>query len=174
MILDAYYKNLATQMCGNPNLLTFKNYGGTTKTYAKPTNTNYIRIVATSGILLDDLRTVNTKIGSVGVVLGDGTAEVSKDDYKLSGNVISTISASATEQSTYDDGQAVKSMVYTITNTGTTPITISEIGYYGNVGDTSSYSPALLERTLLETPLTIPAGGVGQIIYTIRMNNPTA
>ena len=30
-----------------------------------------------------------------------------------------------------------------------------------------------VERTVLETPVTIPAGGVGQVTYTIRMNYPT-
>lgn len=59
----------------------------------------------------------------------------------------------------------------TITNNNETDITIGEVGIVYQTG--SSYS-VLFERTVLESPITIPAGGVGQVTYTIRMNYPTA
>lgn len=173
MILDTYYKNLATQMCGNPNSLTFKDYDGTTRTYGKPTNSYGPRNMAIT-TYFEEMSTVVKSINYVGVMFGDGTAEVSKDDYKLSGNIIKTITASAKDQSTHNDGQVIKSTLYTITNTGDNPITISEIGYFGYVGYDNTYVCTLVERTLLETPLTIQAGGIGQVEYTIRMNYPTA
>lgn len=173
MVLDAYYKNLATQMCGNPNSLTFKDFYGEIRTYGKATGSSAYPNVADT-INFRKMSTVVTSINSVGVMFGDGTTEVSKDDYQLSGNIISTISAAAADQSTHNDGQAIKSTVYTITNTGSTPITISEIGYFGHVGyGNDNYICTLVERTLLEAPLTIPAGGIGQVTYTIRMNYPT-
>ena len=66
----------------------------------------------------------------------------------------------------YHEGSAV----LTITNNNATDITIGEVGivYQG------SNTAALLERTVLDSPITIPAGGVSQITYTIRMNYPTA
>lgn len=172
MILDAYYKNLATQMCGNPNSLTFKAYDGSTKTYGKPTGT-YAPANIAKATYFEEMSTVVKSLGSTGVMFGDGTAEVSKSDYKLSGNIINTITTSAKDQSTHNDGQVIKSTVYTITNTGDNPITISEIGYFSNVGYDNSYICTLVERTLLETPLTIPAGGIGQVVYTIRLDYPT-
>lgn len=129
--------------------------------------------------LWDIMSTVSTTLANNyhGVFLGDGTTPPTKNDYSLSGNVITTIKTTITKTSdVYDDGVA-SSAVYTVTNTGSEAITISEICLFGrcnyNTG-TSVMSPFLLDRTLLDSPITIPAGGVGQVTYTIRMNYPTA
>lgn len=105
-----------------------------------------------------------------GVVFGNGTAPATLDDYQLAGDHFQTYDAfaSITSNSTEDYTEIVAT--YTITNTGTSEFTISEIGL------TSCYNSynegTLVERTLLDTPVTIPAGGVGQVIYTIRTNYP--
>lgn len=174
MILDAYYKNFAVQMCGNPNSLTFKDYNNHDGVYGRPRDDSNIAIIANDGLWFGKMTTILTSYNGYGVVFGDGTTEVSKDDNKLSGNVITTISGTAVSQDTCDDAQAIKSTLFTITNTGTEPVTISEIGYFGAVGFKTFYTNAMFERTLLETPVTIPPGGVGRVIYTIRLNYPTA
>ena len=111
------------------------------------------------------------------VFFGDGTTEPTIDDYTLSGEFITGITTSYTfDISANDDGSGSAATVkYTITNNNEEAITISEIGiftsiYWQSSSSTSSkYTSAaiLAERTLLETPITIEPGGVGQIAYTI-------
>lgn len=121
------------------------------------------------------LTSLNT--ASPGVCFGDGTTPVTKNDYKLSGNIITTISTSVNKTFTSDDdnGGGTLSAVYTITNTGNNAITISEIGLFNYWYHTnySNYSTFLLERTLLDRPITIEAGGVGQVTYSISTKYPT-
>ena len=70
--------------------------------------------------------------------------------------------------------------MFTLTNTGSEDFTISELGLvtYAYITNTNGYcyeNNFLLERTVLENPITIPAnGGVGQVTYTIRMDYPVA
>lgn len=123
---------------------------------------------------------------SYGVVLGTGTTEPTIDDYTLSGDAITTISSNYTVENSIDEDEmgATRTAMYTITNTGDDSITIGEIGIFverrWQSKTTTGTSPrpyhhgfVMIERSLLETPITIPAGGVGQITYTIRMNYPT-
>jgi hypothetical protein len=74
-----------------------------------------------------------------------------------------------------EDNDAVYKL--TITNTSGEDITIGEIGmispfYYNTTS--SARRQALKERTVLDSPLTIPAGGVGLIDYSIKLPIPTA
>lgn len=116
-----------------------------------------------------------------GVVFGNGTAAESIDSYGMSGDIFTNYTSSNTDSMTYDDSGATRTVIYTLTNNGTEDFTISEIGlmgyaclnYYSN-SSKQYYNNFLFERTLLETPITIPAGGVGQVTYAIRMNYPTA
>lgn len=110
-----------------------------------------------------------------GVVFGDGTVAPQYTDYKLSGNIIGGISTLKNVTSTCEDGKTKWVANYTITNNNSTDITISEIGLIVTLGTAKSSGGATLaERTLLDSPVTIPAGGVGQITYTIEYNYPTA
>jgi hypothetical protein len=109
-----------------------------------------------------------------GVIFGNGTTPPSVDDWGLSGDmVLSGFTWSAATSYQFDDNGVEYTGVYTITNTTTnTDITIGEAGLF----TLSNYGGAhiLLERTVLDTPVTIPAGGVGKVTYTIRLNYPTA
>lgn len=118
-----------------------------------------------------------------GVVFGNGTDPESIDSYTMSGDILTKYTATCTRTLTYADGQTEIKYDYTITNNEDTDFTISEIGLLGYAYQ--DYKPStyshyyyyyniLFERTLLETPVTIPAGGVGQVSYTLRMNYPTA
>lgn len=59
-------------------------------------------------------------------------------------------------------------------NTSSADVTIREIGYYACYDGNTKNSRVLLDRTLLDTPVTIPAGSIGQVVYTITFNYPTA
>lgn len=113
---------------------------------------------------------VRTAYGYGGVVFGTGDTAPTFDDYKLSGDLVTTMSASASVVVTKDDDGYTYVATYTIANTGSADITIKEVGLilYGRAN-----SSFLIERTVLDSPLTISVGGVGQLVYTIRMNYPT-
>lgn len=100
-------------------------------------------------------------------VFGNGSTPPTEDDIWLSGDRITNIGVSSVVSSTInDDGSVCKTAVFTISNKSTTDdITISEVGTCDYI---TSY--VLLDRTLLDEPVTIPAGGVGQITYTINFN----
>ena len=115
-----------------------------------------------------------TTAGYGGVVIGTGTQPPTIDDYCLSGDLISSYTSSASFTRDFDENGAFGTTLFTITNTGTKAFTIGEVGLIAGMNSNGSSYKALLERTVLETPITIEPGGVGQITYTLRMNYPTA
>lgn len=117
--------------------------------------------------------------GGYGLLFGTDNTPPTVDDYKLAGDVITncTYSNTTTSTITEDGSEGTLTNVYTITNNNDAEITIGEIGLYSELCWMTAYKaytsyPVLLERTALETHITIPAGGVGQITYTIKMNYP--
>lgn len=120
---------------------------------------------------IDDLRSSLSGYG--GAIIGTGTTPPAIDDYNLSGDMITTFSASSAVSRAIDDSGHTITVVYTITNTGTADFTIGEIGLIAGTNTSAAANKCLLERTVLDTPVTIAAGGVGQVTYTIRMNYPT-
>ena len=112
-----------------------------------------------------------------GAIFGDGGNPVADaNDYQLSGSRITTLKISAaTHGVVVDGGSYTLKATYTITNTSTKEITITEVGAVGQLiaSNGTAYS-TLLDHTILDTPVTIPAGGVGQVEYTIIINDPTA
>ncbi len=111
---------------------------------------------------------------STGIVLGSDDTPASMEDTTLKNRITAGLSCSVALS--YDDEF---NLIRTIlcTNTSSDSITIREIGIYAlaylGAGSTSNMT-CLMERTVLDTPVTIPAGGIGQVTYTIRMNYPTA
>ena len=115
-----------------------------------------------------------------GFVFGDGSGTPSINDYTIFGNCITGFTFSKTLEYTYDENGPGLTVCFTITNNNSESITISEIGLVDTARwqTTSSssnkfYGYTLMEHSVLETPITIPAGGVGQVTYTARMNYPT-
>ena len=112
---------------------------------------------------------------NTGVSFGTGTTPATASDYKLESTLDSTqITVSNPSAVSYSRGDTYEeySVTFGVTNKTSNAITISEIGltavpYYSNSG-TSVY--VLVDRTVLETPVTIPAGQSKQITYTIRFN----
>ena len=124
------------------------------------------------------LNSVKTNLTTIsdGVLFGTGDTPASLDDYKLAGDVITNIAASINRTYSYFVEQQSLKAVYTITNNNTEEITIREVALNVAVphaisGGKNQY---IIDRTVLDTPVTIPSGGVGQVEYTITFNLPTA
>lgn len=175
MLLKNYYTAMAASFVSWGTYdtgMTLKTVSG--NTYPACSNgSNTTLYYASPGYCMTSLATSLAR----GTVLGDGTKEVSIDDYTLSGNVISTLTASfAMSYKGSDDGLSVTAKI-TLTNPTENDVTVSEIGLIENCKSGTSSSarqPVMLARTLLDTPITIPAGGVGVVDHTINFALPTA
>ena len=133
----------------------------------------------TSDVIFNMMYSFKTSTTSAGVIIGTGTTPATVSDYKLDSQIttgVSFVNSGATSFNVDDDGY---SMFVTsgVTNNGTEPLPVSEIGlvaqlYNGN--SASNYCYPLLDRTVLEEPIVINPGETKQLTYTIRMNYPTA
>lgn len=107
----------------------------------------------------------------VGIVLGSGTTPPTIHDYQLESPITSGLTPLVS--TTHD---ADNNLVYniTLTSTATEPISIGEIGIRSGfyAGANSGLNYALMERTVLDEPVIIPAGGIGVVEYTIRLQMP--
>lgn len=121
--------------------------------------------------------------GVYGFCFGSGNTPPTLNDYTLSGDFIDPSTYQATANVTVNiETEFVTEFeaTYTVTNISSNDIIIGEVGLCSFVKGrkTSSSSdtvcPYMVERTALDNPVTIPAGGIGQFTYTIRMNYPTA
>ena len=77
-----------------------------------------------------------------------------------------------------DDSGGGTTATYTITNNGSEAVTIAEVAIMARIltdanGSNAAATLQLWERTVLDYPVTIPAGGIGQVTYTVRMDWPT-
>jgi hypothetical protein len=117
---------------------------------------------------------VTTNQGSEGVYFSTGGEPESPTNCAISGDIITTYSSTHKITYSFDENGATTTVVYTITNTGTDAFTIGEIGVIGYMNTkhnskTRYYIEYFLwDRTVLETPVTIEPGGVGQVTYTLR------
>lgn len=118
--------------------------------------------------ICDALSAVSNSTNGSAIVVGSGTTPPIVTDYKLESQ-ITTVSGSASYKRVSAANSDTFTAVATITNTGTEPITISEVGLQLKATNNSNY---MVERTLLESPITIPAGGTGNVTYTICVNYP--
>lgn len=121
------------------------------------------------------LRTPKNSVSNQSCCFGDGNATPTADDYKLSGNIIQNLSFTKTMSYTQEDDGVRMTAVYRITNNNSTPVTISEVGLFG-CGFTNLNGVVknlLLERSLLDYPVTIEAGGFGDVTYEVKAYYPT-
>ena len=174
MFTKNWYAALASTLGGNSDdcKARQKSFAGSTPTSAAGSITLKGTI---AGVPTLERLVTNTEIkyANTGVIIGSGTTPPTIEDYVLE-NRISTPTSHTIAFTTYDDGNGiVYEALFTITNTHSEPITISEIGLYG-AGGSGNSNAVLMERTVLEAPITIQPGSVGQVTYTIRMNYPTA
>lgn len=113
-----------------------------------------------------------------GVRIGKGTTPATPNDHNLESMITSGFSTSNQSNASLSVDENGVSMfaTYAITNTSAEPLVISEIGMFAEVMKTNTNATitVMLERTVLETPITISPGEAKSLTYTIRMNYPTA
>jgi hypothetical protein len=103
-----------------------------------------------------------------GIKLGDGNTPVALTDYNLSGNIITTFTATTALSCDIENGHLVIRATYTITNTSSSPFTIREIGNF-RVNTTSQTGSVMTSRDVLETPLTIAGNSTGVLVYSVTI-----
>jgi hypothetical protein len=106
--------------------------------------------------------------------IGSGGSAPSATDYKLESHINDGTLTMASNTTVYDqDNNPGKKFVLTFTNNTPNAITIREVGCYTNY-TYSSYSAYwsdsanyLLDRTLLDTPVTVNPDESATIVYTL-------
>lgn len=108
-----------------------------------------------------------------GVSFGAGTTPATLEDYKLENSLSSAqISVNNPSGVSFSRGDTFDeySVSFGVTNKTSDAITISEVGLFVSVSKGSTTSTVLVDRTVLDTPVTIPANETKHIAYTIRFN----
>lgn len=180
MLTNNYYSFLG--MCLTSNVTTtyhpFTTTDGDIKYYRYFTNqaTSYVE----SGLGFSGSNYVVNSVKEGGIVFGDGNTAPTLSDYTISGKIIKGLTVSVIKSADIDEpGTTSKSVLYTITNGNDTAVTIREVAYiyglYGYNGNSSTLNSnyIMLDRTVLDAPITIDPGSVGQITYTINLGYPT-
>jgi hypothetical protein len=103
------------------------------------------------------------------IVLGNGTTEPTPEDYRLESQITTNLSCDSVSVSR---NTTIKTYTATFSNSGTSPMTITEIGYVSRIIYTYTYfnfvyDDFLMDRTVLETPITIPAGESRTVTYEL-------
>lgn len=120
---------------------------------------------------------VQISIDNAGIHIGAGTKEESENDYSLDNKITSGISAStpATSMGIDNDGNPFKKILFTLTNTTNNDILVSEIGYFQNFAVSNAlnqiantFRAFMIDRTVLDNPVTVPANGSAVIEYTLK------
>lgn len=122
--------------------------------------------------------TPSTSASGNGISIGSGDAAATRDDYNLQQTITGGVSLSLSSTKTGCDAPGISYLEFavTVTNTGSAPITIREVGYKQDIkcsaypgSSTVSSVTCLIDRTVLETPVTIQAGDAGVINYRLQM-----
>lgn len=167
MFTKWYYKLLpcGIMSCVSTNYnVALKNYKGTLY------NVNYQNCRGGSWLenTLQSPLNNSTKdsISFAGVVFGNGDAQPTIDDYQLSGEHFKNFSSSYAHS--YDANTNEGTITYTLVNNNDSDFTIREVGVF------ATSSVVLMIREVLDSPVTIPAGGIGQVTLTIKVAIPEA
>ena len=115
---------------------------------------------------------------AAGISVGTGNTAPTDENWNLESHISSGISLLLSETAYGVDGPGIPWVQYkiTVTNTGSDPITVKEIGYkqtcastpYPNYNVDAATKVFLLDRTVLDTPVTIAAGDAGIVTYKLR------
>lgn len=105
-----------------------------------------------------------------GIHVGSGTTPPTPQDYNLESKIPSrsvTLS-NQTRDSSCENGIFKRETTFTVTNRGSSELTVSEVGLINQTESTTNQTKyVLIDRTLLDSPATIPAGETATITYTI-------
>ena len=128
---------------------------------ANKDNTSHSAITLASA-LSDTLKTDSNNVATSCLVIGTGTGAISENDYCLFNQDSDCTCVSASSSTT---SNLTKSYTATFQNNSESDVTITETGIVGNVWVHNNFYKLLLEHTLLETPVIIPAGETRTITY---------
>lgn len=168
MITNNWYRWFAWNMYnGGSRKLYGMNYDGVPTLFTAYNSSYVTRVFPGDADILKI--SISDNVSVYGIVFGDGTVAPSPNDYKMSGNNINSSleKLSTVKTATLDGDTQHFSFVFTLRNNSSASLTISEVGWFGYAN-----FPMMLDRTLLATPVTIPAGEVGTVKYTISITLP--
>lgn len=177
MLLDNYYTLLYnTLLVDNTKLMT--NWDGI-KVVCTSYNAEMIRFSVDASRYPSMHRQFPAVVESPyygGVILGTGDTPVASTDYWLE-NYISADIVTMTNESVNtfwdDSGKTIMGM-YTLTNNTDSDVVIKEVGLVcwpdgRNIGDSTQYVwRILVDRTVLQNPITVPANGTARMVYAIQ------
>lgn len=109
-------------------------------------------------------------LGTDGTWFGKGTTPPTVDDYTMEAAYVNgefTIQCASAVTGTHTNTFYSISIVYNITNTTSRDLPISEIGVFGRNISTGQYY-CLLDHTILENPVVIPAKHTVAMEYVIK------
>lgn len=120
---------------------------------------------------------------SIGIVVGSGDTPATENDYALANKISTGLTGTVTQSTAYDSetGKTSAYSVLTLTNTTSSDIVVKEVGCYSNFGTATEMGGtistgggrrkcALIDRTVLDTPVTVPANGNSVIRYSFIFN----
>ena len=113
-----------------------------------------------------------SRTGTMGngyLMLGTGTTTPTADDYRLESPITTNLSCDSVSVSRTS---LTKTYTATFTNSGSSDITVTEVGFIVYILYDFSSSDEypdhfLMDRTVLETPITIPAGESRTVTYEL-------
>jgi len=167
MLTNNFYKILLTHMNMKGAVATCVKYDGTSANIMNP---EYV---------LNGLRYVRCaafEAGQYGIYFGTGTTPPAMSDYNLESPILDgTLSSSSTAspQKGFEQDHARIYATHEVTNNSTSDVTVTEVGVFGAV-NASSTSVFMIDRTVLNTPITIPAGQSRSITVAIQFDYPEA
>jgi hypothetical protein len=115
---------------------------------------------------------------SSGIRIGSGNTPATENDYALESPITSgyTASTPSIDKTVDNNGNVSLDYTFTVTNTGSADLTIREIGYFQNKssgntlnGSATNFTYLLLDRTVLDAPVVIPAGEYAAIKYSLKL-----
>lgn len=116
---------------------------------------------------------------SAGISLGTDDTPATENDYNLGNTITDGISMTVSNKAvTFVDGQPALKYMLTVTNTGAEAVNVREVGIKQNVqcdtypGHIASSTPSsahivLIDRTVLDAPVTIQPGDAAAIEYSL-------
>lgn len=109
-------------------------------------------------------------LGTDGTWFGKGTTPPTVDDYTMEDPYVGgefTVQCATAATGTHTEESYSISIVYNVTNTTSEDLSISEIGVFSRHISTGQYY-CLLDHTILETPVVVPAGRTVAMEYVIK------
>ena len=167
-MITSGFKNAVSQMLSNGDtakgLLPIKDVSGTTVYLAGYDDFPY------------DVETGFTLTASAaGISVGSGSTAATENDYQLETPITSGLTGVVTVDKGVESGDAYITLNITLTNTSGSSISVSEICYKQEFkvaatqsGTTTSSAVCMVDRSVLDTALTIAASGQAVLTYKLK------